>query len=238
MEERISRTGTGIKGLDDIIGGYPKGRSILVTGDPGSGKTIMALQFAIQSARTGFKTIYITTEEDETDLRIQCASLGWEIGDLLESGELRIIGLSAIRARLTEAEISIGIESVKGNLKKILAEIPDDTEVLIIDSIGSHTEKLTTDEFRDQFDLLIYELKGRNITSMIILDSATSGEFNDIALYSVYGAIRLIKRENPYTGRRERVMDIIKMRSTRTPIEFIPYTISDRGIEVIENPEE
>lgn len=73
---------------------------------------------------------------------------------------------------------------------------------------------------------------------MIILDSATSGEFNDIALYSVYGAIRLIKRENPYTGRRERVMDIIKMRSTRTPIEFIPYTISDRGIEVIENPEE
>lgn len=120
----------------------------------------MALQFAIQSARTGLKTIYITTEEDETDLRIQCASLGWEIGDLLESGELRIIGLSAIRARLTEAEISIGIESVKGNLKKILAEIPDDTEVLIIDSIGSHTEKLTTDEFRDQFDLLIYELKG------------------------------------------------------------------------------
>lgn len=154
MEERISRTGTGIKGLDDIIGGYPQGRSILVTGDPGSGKTIMALQFAIQSARSGLKTIYITTEEDETDLRIQCASLGWDI------------------------------------------------------------------------------------TAMIILDSATSGEFNDIALYSVYGAIRLIKRENPYTGRRERVMDIIKMRSTRTPIEFIPYIISDSGIEVIENPEE
>ncbi|ADL58429.1 AAA family ATPase [Methanothermobacter marburgensis] len=236
--DAIPRLGTGVKGLDDIIGGYPQGRSILVTGDAGAGKTIMALHFAIESARKGLKTVYVTTEEDETDLRIQCASLGWDIDELMESGALKIIGLSAIRARLTEAEIHIGIESVKGNLQKILAEIPEDTEVLVIDSIGSHTEKLTTHEFRDQFDLLIYELKKRGITALIILDSATSMEFNEIALYAVYGAIKLIKRENPYTGRRERVMDIIKMRSTRTPIEFVPYIISDDGLEVIENPDE
>ncbi|MEM4196140.1 MAG: ATPase domain-containing protein, partial [Methanothermobacter sp.] len=167
--DAIPRLGTGVKGLDDIIGGYPEGRSILVTGDAGAGKTIMALQFAIESARNGLKTVYVTTEEDETDLRIQCASLGWDIDELMESGTLKIIGLSAIRARLTEAEINIGIESVKGNLQKILAEIPEDTEVLVIDSIGSHTEKLTTHEFRDQFDLLIYELKKRGITALIIL---------------------------------------------------------------------
>src|SRR5690606_5015936 len=102
-----------------------------------------------------------------------------------------------VKARLTEAEMHIGAEPIKGNLKKIISEIPDDIEVLVIDSIGSQTEKLTTYEFRDQFDLLIYELKKRNITTLIILDSATSREFNEIALFAVYGAIRLIKRENP-----------------------------------------
>lgn len=237
-DEGIQRIGTGVEGLDEIIGGYPVGRSILITGDAGSGKTIMALQFAIQSARAGLRTLYITTEEDETDLRIQCSSLGWDIGDLLEPGTLRILSLTAVKARLTEAEMHIGAEPIKGNLKKIISEIPDDIEVLVIDSIGSQTEKLTTYEFRDQFDLLIYELKKRNITTLIILNSATSREFNEIALFAVYGAIRLIKRENPYTGRRERVMDIIKMRSTRTPVEFIPYMISDDGLRVIEVPEE
>ncbi|MBC7096335.1 MAG: recombinase, partial [Methanobacteriales archaeon] len=104
----------------------------------------------------------------------------------------------------------------------------------IIDNLGSHTGNLTPYEFRNRFDFFVYELKKRNITSLIILDSATAREFNEIALFSVYGAINLIKRENPYTGRRERVMDIIKMRSTRTPVDFVPYRIGENGIEIIE----
>ncbi|MDP3622454.1 MAG: ATPase domain-containing protein, partial [Methanobacteriaceae archaeon] len=49
--------------------------------------------------------------------------------------------------------------------------------------------------------------------------------------------IKLVRRENPYTGRRERVMDIIKMRSTKTPTQFLTYDIGANGIE-IENGEE
>jgi KaiC/GvpD/RAD55 family RecA-like ATPase len=104
---------------------------------------------------------------------------------------------------------------------------------VIIDNIGSYTAKLTPYEFRDRFDLLIYDLKKRNITALVILDSATSKEFNEIALFSVYGALRLMKRENPYTGRRERVMDIVKMRSTKTPTQFMSYEIDDTGLKLI-----
>ena len=46
-------------------------------------------------------------------------------------------------------------------------------------------------------------------------------KFNEIALFSVYGALKLMKRENPYTGRRERVMDIIKMRSTKNSLHSL-----------------
>jgi len=42
-----------------------------------------------------------------------------------------------------------------------------------------------------------------------------------------------MKRENPYLGRRERVMDIVKMRSTKTLDEFLTYKINSEGIEII-----
>lgn len=50
-DEGIQRIGTGVEGLDEIIGGYPVGRSILITGDAGSGKTIM--RFSSRSRAPG-----------------------------------------------------------------------------------------------------------------------------------------------------------------------------------------
>jgi len=229
----LERIKTGIEGLDSLIEGFPGGRSVLITGDAGSGKTIFGLQFAKSSCENGIKTAYITTEEDEEDLNRQSQSFGWDFKSYRKNGTLDFIGLAGLRARVTEAEMNIGVEAIKGNFDKLINDLSPDVKVVIIDSLGSYTAKLTPYEFRDRFDLLIYELKRRGITSIIILDSATSQEFNELALFSVYGAIKLMKRENPYTGQRERVMDIVKMRSTKTPIEFLTYEITSDGIELI-----
>ena len=229
----MKRIKSGIEGIDEITNGFPLGRSMLVTGDAGSGKTIFGLQFARSSCDQGYKTVYITTEEDASDLYTQGETFNWDLKSFTENDLLSFNELAGVRARVTEAEMSIDIGAMKGNFSKFINELPDDTQTLIIDNIGSYTAKLTPYEFRDRFDLLIYELKKRNITALVILDSATSKEFNEIALFSVYGALRLMKRENPYTGRRERVMDIVKMRSTKTPTQFISYEIDDNGIKLI-----
>lgn len=233
----MERIKTGINGIDQFTGGFPRGKSILLTGDAGSGKTIFGLQFALNSCKQNFKTVYITTEEDSKDLLTQGDTFGWDIKSVNDGGLWRFIELAGARARVTEAEISIDVGAMKGNFSNFLKDLPDDTETVIIDNIGSYTAKLTPYEFRDRFDLLVYELKERNITALIILDSATSKEFNEIALFSVYGAIELMKRENPYTGRRERVMDVVKMRSTKTPTQFMTYEINTNGIEIISGVE-
>ncbi len=229
----MKRIKSGIEGIDGITNGFPMGRSMLVTGDAGSGKTIFGLQFARSSCIQGYKTVYITTEEDASDLYTQGDTFNWDLKSYTENGLLSFNELAGVRARVTEAEMSIDIGSMKGNFSKFIDDLPDDTQTVIIDNIGSYTAKLTPYEFRDRFDLLIYDLKMRDITALVILDSATSNEFNEIALFSVYGALRLMKRENPYTGRRERVMDIMKMRSTKTPTQFISYEINSDGISVI-----
>jgi len=229
----LKRIKSGIDGIDSITNGFPEGRTMLVTGDAGSGKTIFGLQFAKSSCVQGYKTVYITTEEDASDLYTQGETFNWDLKSYTEDGILSFMELAGVRARVTEAEMSIDIGAMKSNFSKFLNELPEDTQTVIMDNIGSYTAKLTLYEFRDRFDLLIYELKKRNITALVILDSATSNEFNEIARFSVYGALKLMKRENPYTGRRERVMDIVKMRSTKTPIQFLSYEINSDGIIMI-----
>jgi KaiC/GvpD/RAD55 family RecA-like ATPase len=234
----LERIKTGISIFDEITGGFPAGRTMLITGDAGSGKTIFGLHFAKNSCDQGLKTAYITTEEDAYDLNVQGDSFNWNLEYYQENELLTFIELAGIRARVTEAEISIDIGTMKGSFAKILEHIPDDVKVVIIDNLGSYTAKLTPYEFRDRFDHLVFELKKRNITALVILDSATSNEFNELALFSVYGAIKLMKRENPYTGRRERIMDIVKMRSTRTPTQFMTYEINSKGLEIVSRAEE
>ena len=228
--ERIS---TGITIFDEMTGGFPKGRSMLITGDAGSGKTIFGLQFAKNCCENELKTAYITTEEDADDLKMQGDSFNWNLFKYQKNGLLKFIELAGVRAEATEAEINIDIDPMKGSFAKIFEHIPNNINVVVIDNLGTYTAKLSPYEFRNRFDHLVFQLKKRNITAMIILDSATSKEFNELALFPVYGAIKLMKRENPYTGRRERIMDIIKMRSTKTPTQFMTYEINSNGLKIL-----
>src|SRR3990172_11691367 len=70
-KEYMDRIKTGINELDKMIGGFPAGKTILITGDAGSGKTIFGLQFANISCEENKKTAYISTEECAGDLRQQ-----------------------------------------------------------------------------------------------------------------------------------------------------------------------
>ena len=233
----MDRTKTGILEIDAMFGGFPVGKTVLVTGDPGTGKTIFGLQFANCSCAQGHKTVYISTEEEAGDLRKQGKSFGRDIEGFEKRDILKIIELSGKRAEEIEAALNISLDALKGNFSELIENLPDDTRILIIESLGSHTSNLTATEFRDRFDLLVHNLGRMGITAMIIFDSVTSKEFNDIALFSTYGAIQLLKKENPYTGRRERVMDIVKMRNTKTPIQLLAYEIGPRGIEVTRSDE-
>src|SRR4051794_12893560 len=79
---------TGVAGLDDILrGGYPRGRVLLIEGDPGVGKTTLALQFLMEGARRGERGVYVTLSETKEELRAVAASHGWTL-DGIEVFEL------------------------------------------------------------------------------------------------------------------------------------------------------
>lgn len=79
MKEQTRLT-TGIAGLDDILeGGLPSGHLYLIEGDPGTGKTTMALQFLLAGAAQGESVLYVTLSESEKELNSGAESHGWSL---------------------------------------------------------------------------------------------------------------------------------------------------------------
>ena len=226
----MERIRFGIDRLDEAIDGFPLGKSLLVTGGAGCGKTVLGLQFALTCCEHGLRTAYLTGEEKATDLHHQGEVLGWDLKGYEQKGLLTFIELLGKRTEEFGISLRIGSEIKKGNFVRILHEIEKETQAIIIDSLGNYAAEVSPYVFKDEVDLLVYNLDDRGITAMIILDSATSNRFDDMAMYSVYGAIKLLKRDNPFTGQRERAMDIVKMRSTATPVELLSYEIRQGGI--------
>src|SRR5690349_4426977 len=74
---------TGVPGLDAILfGGFLREGFYLVQGDPGSGKTTVALQFALGRVKAGERCLYITLTESLRDLQNACSSHGWTLEGL------------------------------------------------------------------------------------------------------------------------------------------------------------
>src|SRR5688500_1270713 len=80
---------TGMSGLDEVLaGGVARGQVVVLEGEPGAGKTTLALQFLLEGAKGGERSLYITLSETEKELRAGAASHGWTLGDEIEVLEL------------------------------------------------------------------------------------------------------------------------------------------------------
>ena len=89
MTSSANQAATGVSGLDDVLqGGLSRGHLFLLEGEPGAGKTTIALQFLIEGAKTGEKCLYITLSETESELRDGARSHGWTLGPEISVFEL------------------------------------------------------------------------------------------------------------------------------------------------------
>lgn len=257
--DRMERVPTGIENLDKKIGGgYPQGKGILLTGVPGTGKTIFGLHLLYQSCSDGKKCVLIATEESPEDLLEQAGMLGLKLEPFLEKGLLSIKQVLEIRAGavaraahivdgfnnteidlIEECELDrsfrhdqVGFNIGAMDLIDVVKLIPDDTNVVVVDNVGVLAFGLDIKQFRDKFDTLNRVLSAKQITVVYVMDDAAYQLTHQIADYSTHGAIKLFVKENPYTGKMERFLSIPKMRSTSISLDFILFDITATGIQL------
>src|SRR5580692_8983293 len=90
-----TRCSMGVEGLDDVLGGgLPRNRIYLIQGDPGVGKTTLALQFLLEGVRLGETGLYITLSETKEELEMVAHSHGWDLG------KIQLFELSSIEESL------------------------------------------------------------------------------------------------------------------------------------------
>jgi circadian clock protein KaiC len=193
----IERATTGIAGLDRLIeGGFPKGRSILVTGEPGTGKTIFALQFLLDGLRRGEKGIYVAADEEPADVLEQASSLGWELEKYSETKDLVILNagtyLNSLPGSGKERHIDIykAINDLAGFVTRIGAQR------LVLDPAGPFVLlRDTANRIQDQIRLLMKLLRTSMTTTNILTSYAVprTGErvMHGIEEYLVAGTIVL-----------------------------------------------
>jgi KaiC/GvpD/RAD55 family RecA-like ATPase len=271
----MERLSTGIDELDALIQGYPKGKTFLVSGDAGTGKTILALHFLNACCKDGLKCIYIAMEENPEDLKAQANSFGWDMAEYEEKGLLQIIGVLEQRAEKAEAAaripVEMRIEKSYQNLMDMLSDIREKgglpflstggvgigiheeendvadvvimdnigafADVVIMDNIGAFVIGIPTPKLREQLDSLVFKLNELECTALIVCDETVAKMTDNVMMYSVYGAIKLMKRDNPYIDTRERVMDIVKIRNTKIPLDYMLFDITDKGIALLPKSE-
>src|SRR5208283_6190770 len=88
----IPKVPTLICGLDEVLeGGLPRGRTTLASGGPGSGKTVLGLEFLFSGATAGEPGVFVTFEERAEAIRQNALSMVWDLAALEKAGKLAII---------------------------------------------------------------------------------------------------------------------------------------------------
>ena len=226
-EKRVS---TGIHELDALLdGGFRRGKTYLTLGEPGTGKTIFALQFLHQALKDGEKALYVTIDEKPADLVDQAMSLGWDLTPHIELKNLLILDASAlITARVSDI-------SSKNDLQKIIVELNNHIAKsgatrVVIDPVGPLIHAADSpSKAQDQARLLIASLqKNPEITTLVTSQSLGRGT-RGIEEYLVAGTIVLeLELAN---NRFVRTITIEKMRSTALdPAQYLFRIAPEKGI--------
>lgn len=221
------RTPSGIAGLDEVIeGGLPKGRSFLVTGEPGTGKTVFALQFLFEGLRRGEKCIFVAADEEPIDILEQAASLGWDLEPFVETKDLALLDAGAYLSSLPGAgrERQIDVQRAVRDLASIANHMA--AKRLVLDPAGPFVLlRDSATRIQDQTRLLIKLLRSSMTTTNLLTSYAVprTGEhtLHGIEEYLVAGAIvlEMIWRD----GMLARSLIVEKMRCTEvkpTQLEF------------------
>lgn len=221
----------GVGGLDDVLGGgLSRGRSYLVEGSPGTGKTTIGMQFLIAGRDAGERCLYVTLSETEDELRASAASHGFDLTGI-EVFELvppeSLLDDDQQQSLLYSSDLELG-ETTQRVFERFEQARPDR---LVIDSL-SEIRLLAQSSLRYRRQILaLKHYFARAGATVLLLDDLTS-EANDKTVHSVaHGVIRLEELAPDYGAERRRLR-VLKFRGRRYRGGFHDFIIKRGGIDV------
>jgi circadian clock protein KaiC len=230
-EQELPRISIGNLGLDDILGGgVDPERMYLFEGQPGSGKTTLALEFLLEGVRRGEPTLYITLSETERELRVVAKRHGWSLKGIT------VFELIPPEVSLDPSQELTVLNPADMELSETTQMIFDRVEKLapariVVDSL-SELRLLAQSplRYRRQILALKHFFSGRKST-VILLDDLSSQQ-NDLQLHSIAHGVVLLEQLAIDYGAQRRRLRIVKMRGIEFKGGFHDFTIARGGLRI------
>jgi circadian clock protein KaiC len=229
----VSKIRTLIEGFDDIShGGIPIGRSTLVSGSSGTGKTLFAVQF-LYNGIVHFEEpgIFVTFEEAPTDIIKNAYSFGWDLQKLIDEGKLFILDASPDpegQEIVGQFDLSALIERIQYAIFKYKAKR------VSIDSITAIFQQYDAASLvRREIFRLVARLKQIGVTTVMTTERVD--EYGPIARFGVeeFVSDNVVVVRNVLEGeRRRRTIEILKLRGTTHMKGEYPFTLTNSGINI------
>ncbi|NCJ07594.1 circadian clock protein KaiC [Synechococcales cyanobacterium C] len=229
----VQKIRTLIEGFDDIShGGLPKGRTTLISGTSGTGKTLFAIQFLYHGILNFDEPgIFVTFEESPTDIIQNALSFGWDLQQLSGDGKLFILDASPDPEGQEVAgdfDLSALIERIQYAIRKYKAKR------VAIDSVTAIFQQYdAASVVRREIFRLTARLKQIGVTT--VMTTERIDEYGGVARYGVeeFVSDNVVILRNVLEGeRRRRTLEILKLRGTSHMKGEYPFTITKDGINI------
>jgi circadian clock protein KaiC len=221
---------TGIAGLDDILrGGFPRGRLMLIEGDPGVGKTTLALQYLLDGVGRGERCLYVTLSETREELREVASSHG------LSLEGLEIFELSPPDALSGEDENTLfhpsEIELAETTRAVVNLCTRLEPQRVVFDSL-SEIRLLAQSQLRYRREILALKQYFSNRSCTVLLLDDRTADAPDGHLQSLaHGVVRL-EQLAPLYGAQRRRLRVVKLRGVDFRGGYHDFAVVRGGLEV------
>ncbi len=227
------RCPSGVEGLDDILaGGLPRGCFCLIQGDPGSGKTTLALQFLLEGLRRGEKVFYITLSETKQELLQVARSHGWSID------KIPVFDLSAIENLLRPEAQTTVFHPSEVELTKVSQLLLEEVRKVqparvAFDSLSEFRLMAETSlRYRRQL-LTLKQQFTRFKSTVLLLDDKMNqtGVLDPHVLSLTHGVIEM-EQLSPDYGTSRRRLRVSKLRAVKFREGYHDYIIATGGLRI------
>ncbi len=223
------RLETGIPGFDDILGGgLPARRLYLVQGDPGAGKTTLAMRFLLEGLRREERALYVTLSESRDELGDIARSHGWSLQglDILEVSADAMADESETTV-FQPSEVELG-----QRMRKLLAEVDRLRPTRLVLDSCSELRLLAQSALRYRRQILAFKQRVTQLgCTILLLDNPAPGS-PDMLLQSVVHGVVAMEQLSPLYGAERRRLRVVKLRGLKYRGGYHDFVIRTGGVHV------
>jgi circadian clock protein KaiC len=228
----IERVVTGVNGLDDLLyGGIPARSQVLISGNSGTGKTLLSFEILYRNAEVDIPSTFITFEETVESV-ISNAKNAFtyfeDIDELVTSRKLNIMAVPIV----TSLKSREAFETVLADLNKEIES--NSSKIIVIDSLSTLRTLYDEDRaFTRSVNLMIANFRQLGVTTIVTMETPTIEVAQSSGLYGTFmfdGIIGLATTSAE--GSFQYMIRIVKMRSTNHRNNPVPYEITQNGINI------